>query len=547
MPRLNYEVEVSHPGLNEYKVVRGASPIEAQMRAHTQMLKWEQKWQRQAEREQKALSKEEGKALAVAQTQEARGRIHEIENILVAGLSVTTPPDWANFYDRSSFDEPPPTAPVLIEHDVPKPRASSFRPEVTLLDRFFPSREERKRAVAEAQYREALDRWEAEQKRVEEANDRKQNLYDSAYKKWSGDLEAFRRQQDDHNHRIDEIRMALDRREAYAVEAYHDLILSHSDFPDSFPHRYELEYRPEPRLLVVSYFLPSLEDLPTVREVKYVATREEIVESHFTESAMKKLYDQTVYCVTLRIVHELFLADTNLMIEAIVFNGFVDTVDRATGQPIQPCIVSLQTSRTAFQEINLSNIDAKACFRKLKGVGSSQLHSLTSITPILMPSREDSRFVDAYHVADRLDGSCNLAAMDWEDFEHLVRELFQQEFSQAGGEVRVTRASRDGGVDAVAFDPNPIRGGKIVIQAKRYTNVVGVAAVRELWGTILNEGATKGVLVTTSQYGPDAFNFAQGKPITLMDGAQLLQLLEKHGHNAHIDLKEAKRQLSASR
>lgn len=28
-------------------------------------------------------------------------------------------------------------------------------------------------------------------------------------------------------------------------------------------------------------------------------------------------------------------------------------------------------------------------------------------------------------------------------------------------------------------------------------------------------GATKGVLVTTSDYGPDAYEFANGKPITL--------------------------------
>ena len=39
--------------------------------------------------------------------------------------------------------------------------------------------------------------------------------------------------------------------------------------------------------------------------------------------------------------------------------------------------------------------------------------------------------------------------------------------------MKITQASKDGGVDAVAFDPDPIRGGKIVIQAKRYTNVVG--------------------------------------------------------------------------
>jgi restriction system protein len=55
------------------------------------------------------------------------------------------------------------------------------------------------------------------------------------------------------------------------------------------------------------------------------------------------------------------------------------------------------------------------------------------------------------------------------------------------------RAGGDGGVDAVVFDPDPIRGGKIVIQAKRWTNTVGVAAVRDLYGTVMNEGANKGI------------------------------------------------------
>ncbi|RKJ10548.1 restriction endonuclease, partial [Butyricicoccus sp. 1XD8-22] len=112
------------------------------------------------------------------------------------------------------------------------------------------------------------------------------------------------------------------------------------------------------------------------------------------------------------------------------------------------------------------------------------------------------------------------------------------------GEVKITQASKDGGVDAVAFDPDPIRGGKIVIQAKRYTNVVGVSAVRDLYGTVMNEGATKGILVSTADYGPDAYNFAKDKPLTLLNGNNLLHLLQKHGHKAKIDLKEAKKILS---
>ena len=110
-----------------------------------------------------------------------------------------------------------------------------------------------------------------------------------------------------------------------------------------------------------------------------------------------------------------------------------------------------------------------------------------------------------------------------------------------GGEVKITRASRDGGVDAVAFDPDPIRGGRIVIQAKRYSNTVGVSAVRDLYGTVVNEGATKGILVTTADYGPDFYEFAKYKPLTLLGGSELLYLLQKHGQRAKIDLADARR------
>ena len=72
---------------------------------------------------------------------------------------------------------------------------------------------------------------------------------------------------------------------------------------------------------------------------------------------------------------------------------------------------------------------------------------------------------------------------------------------------------------------------------------VGVSAVRDLYGTVLNEGATKGILVTTSDYGPDAYAFAKDKPLVLMGGANLLHLLEKHGHQAKIDIKQAREQL----
>ena len=58
-------------------------------------------------------------------------------------------------------------------------------------------------------------------------------------------------------------------------------------------------------------------------------------------------------------------------LEGIVFNGWVNSIDKATGQNIKPCIISLQVSRTEFMPIDLSKVDPKTCFKSLKGVGSS--------------------------------------------------------------------------------------------------------------------------------------------------------------------------------
>ena len=57
----------------------------------------------------------------------------------------------------------------------------------------------------------------------------------------------------------------------------------------------------------------------------------------------------------------------------------------------------------------------------------------------------------------------------------------------------------------------------------------------------MNEGANRGILVTTSSYGPDSYEFAKDKPISLVDGPNLLAMLTKHGRRYRIDLAEARR------
>ncbi len=426
-------------------------------------------------------------------------------------------------------------------------------------DKLLKFKEQKKINQSVIAYMEAVSSWKEIVKQTEDYNydldekyklqlqetERKKGEIRKKYKllenNWEKEKIEYLTAQEEHNKKVDILKDLYFQRDANSIIEYCELVLNNSEYPDSFPKNFNLEYNPDNRILIIEYVLPSPENFPKLSEVKYIATKKELKEYYISDNQLSKLYDNAIYNICLRTLHEIFEADKADAIVLLVFNGWVESVNKATGKNVNNCIVSVQARKEDFLQIELANVDPKACFKSLKGVGSSKLSGITAVQPLVQVNRNDKRFVSSYDVANSLDEGYNLAIMNWEDFEHLIRELFEKEFSSNGGEVKVTQASRDGGVDAVAFDPDPIRGGKIVIQAKRYTNTVGVSAVRDLYGTVMNEGATKGILVSTADYGPDAYEFAKNKPLTLLNGSNLLFLLEKHGQKARIDLGEAKK------
>lgn len=367
----------------------------------------------------------------------------------------------------------------------------------------------------------------------------KKEEYLSLYKEWEEKKFYHLNIQKIREEAILEIRSGYLAKKASSIVDFCKEVLKYSIYKFEYIKDVEFEYSAENQLLLIEYALPSIENIPTIKETKYLSSKGEHRDVIISQSDLLKLFDETVYSITLRSIYEILKNDSLEVIDAVNFNGWVKSINKAIGKEENSCIISIQVQRKEFMDIDLERVEPKTCFKHFKGVGSSKLYGITAIQPIMQIQKNDKRFVNSQTVD--FDDSTNLAAMAWEDFEHLIRELFEKEFSSNGGEVKVTQASRDGGVDAIAFDPDPIRGGKIVIQAKRYTNTVGVSAVRDLFGTVMNEGANKGILVTTSDYGSDSYEFAKGKPITLLNGANLLYLLEKHGTRAKIDIKEARR------
>lgn len=552
---LKYSVEMYHKGLNEHLLISAPETDILQNKVDLQANKWNQKWEtietkRKAQEEREANQKE-----AENRTLEAQAILKQIDDILTHTLSVDDTVDWESLQKHDKFSTPKPQKPQKKEHikipDKPDKNSEEFVPKFSLFEKILKSKRENKITELDLKYRNAVEDWEKTKQKVEDKNkeidgenEKLLQNWELKVKEWKEEEARFYQAQEEYNKKINKLKEAYFEKDADSITEYCEIVLNNSEYPDFFSKNYEIEYNPENEILIIEYQFPSPDDFPRVREVKYIASQKTLKENLISDTELNKIFDDAMFKITLRTLHEIFEADTINAIKAISLNGWISAVNKATGKKETNCILSIQANKEEFMQIELANVDPKICFKNLKGVASSKLSSLTPIQPILQISKSDKRFVEGYAVAHTIDEATNIAAMDWEDFEHLIRELFEKEFRNEGGEVKVTQASRDGGVDAVAFDPDPIRGGKIVIQAKRYTNVVGVAAVRDLYGTVVNEGATKGILVSTADYGPDAYAFAKDKPITLLSGSNLLHLLEKHGHHAKIDLKEAKKILA---
>ena len=564
-----YQIEIWHDELNKYQVIRGDNIYIVEQKALAKMHQWDDMWGKRETIEKNRLDKqkkvaevEEKKKTALEQTEEAELELKLLTQILSHTLTIDDTVNWDSLKNFSDFPEAkpqeptPPDKPILPEiSKEPQETDSEYAPKFNIFDRLIKSRKELKIQEMNSKFLSEHKDWEENKTKSIEKHEadfmnwenKARDLalsYKNEINEWDIKKNKYIEKRDLDNASIDTKREKYLKGDPEAVLDYCDLVLSNSDYPDYFPQTFDLDYNPINKMLIVDYQLPPLTKIPSLKEVKYIQSRDEFDEKHISRTELNRIYDEILYQITLRSIHELFEADKANSLSIIVFNGFVKSIDPSIGKETNSCVLSVQTNKDEFLEINLENVDPKACFKKLKGVGSSKLHSITPIAPIVVMNKEDKRFIDSYDVTNKIEEGENIAAMDWEDFEHLVRELFEKEFAKGGGEVKVTRASRDGGIDAVVFDPDPLRGGKIVIQAKRYTNTVGVSAVRDLFGSVMNEGANKGILVSTADYGPDAYDFAKGKPLVLLNGGNLLHLLAKHGHKAKIDLKEAKQILA---
>jgi restriction system protein len=468
------------------------------------------------ERERKRLYAESRSADVAAMNEELDARVDALGQILDATLDVD---DRIAFESLKIAPMPPAWQHADLERPLPAPRLESFMPppQGSLGKLFGKAKHAELVSQAEANHAKALREYQHRESL-------RQSYLAQARSDWSAAVDGAHAEAARQHAEVDQFRAEFEAGQPDAVVTYFSMVLEGSLYPDGFPQTFKIAYVPESRQLVCEYELPLVEVIPTAKAYRYVKTSDSLTETSRPAAQVKSIYASVVAQIALRTVHEIFEADDRRNVDTVVFNGVVDTVHPGSGRRIRPCLITLRTTRETFTEIDLRHVNPLECLRHLSAGVSKSPAELTPVRPVLEFNMVDPRFVAESNALSTLDTRPNLMGLTPSEFEALIQNLF----SIMGLEAKQTRPSRDGGVDCVAYDPRPIFGGKVVIQVKRYRNTVGVSAVRDLFGTLQNEGASKGILVTTSGYGSASFDFAQNKPIELIDGAQLLYLLQEH-------------------
>lgn len=496
MARNYYYKTIQNPFTNQYITITAADRFSLGNKIERQY----ERWERERIRELKAEKKQQ----CIERTEEVENDITALKSILKATLSVDDRINWESLLER--------------------------RP--------YPGKEPRLEEYQQGSVAKSLSFISAFRKKAEEQEASEQSIYETALREYEKKKIGWEASQKKHNSSLDRKKIAYEKGDEQGVVDYLAMVLDRSEYPDAISVNSEIMYEDKTGTLLIEIELPSKDAIPQVESYRYIAARDAIEPKAMKKKDSDALYENVQYQIVLRFIHEVFESDYKEYVKSVVVNGNTDISNKATGNVDNKAIMTIQVSRHEFQSVNLANIEPALCFRHFKGITAGTLAELTPVRPIMKIDTSDNRIIQAADVLEEFDPTQNLAVMDWEKFEVLIRDLVKKEFSGEGASVEVTRASRDAGVDAIAFDEDPIRGGKYVIQAKRYNNLVPVSAVRDLYGTVLNEGAVKGILVTTSYHGPDAQSFAKDKPLTLINGEQLLYMFQQHGYNFKIKLEQ---------
>jgi restriction system protein len=481
-----------------------------------------EKADRQAAREREIAA---GQAEAEAITRVQQTRVTELETLLLSTLDKDPYIDFERLKEPMAGMEFRP--PEDLAKSSPVPVEASFLPEAPAgLGALLPGRQRAYSQALEAgraRYRQAqADHGAAERVRQERLS--------RTRAEHERHVTAERARIDQQHRSVEEWAERFAAGERRAVRDYLAEVLGRQRYPADFPTGVKVDYGRGERMAVVDVDLPLLEAVPELASAEYQPVKKAIKYISLTQTARTRLYQLIIAQMALRTLRAIFVADRARHVAKVVCNGYVDTINTATGRPAHWCLVSVEVTRELFEELDLSQVKPLDCLTYLHAKVSKTPEKFTPVQPIIDYPWDDLPYSDETDSVADLDSVQNLLELDGYEFERLMVQLF--EAISTFDEVRRTRSRGDGGIDLVAVNTTPFIGGRVAIQAKRYAphRKVDIAAVREIVGSISQREFNKGIIITTSNFTSAARDEATRLGIELYDCERLLWLLRQHLH-----------------
>ncbi|KAA6439418.1 hypothetical protein FEM33_14260 [Dyadobacter flavalbus] len=417
-------IKIQHKGLGAYRILKDFHSGLLNKKAENQYHLWDKQWSEISSQNDDFISRKKNAALAEEATVNARKVIQEIEDIAIETPRLQSGDlYWNQLTDHSAFPETDPA--VLLErellhfnevpepalHALPeKPDEADFISDLSFAARKLGFLADRKMARQQKKYHEAMAKWETQTAKLNSENDNllkiyrdeksrfeagRQQLiakYEKAGAVWKRRKTEFYKNQNELNAYVTNLRQSYAYHEPAAVVAYNELILNNTSYPSTFPKDFDLEYNPETKMLVAEYILPSPFHFPLLKEVKYNSSKKDFENHYLSREQLAGLFETTLYKITLRTLQELFRFDEAHAIDTVVFNGWVESINKKTRKAVAECILSVKADKSGFQNSNFTNVNPKTCFEILNGSAAGHLIDLVPVNPIAQLNLYDKRF-----------------------------------------------------------------------------------------------------------------------------------------------------------
>ncbi|MFB6722892.1 hypothetical protein ACFCV3_22125 [Kribbella sp. NPDC056345] len=367
----------------------------AAQRAHIAALRADERAAAEAMREAQRLHVEAQESRVAALNTNLEMYLSDIDKILVATLQVD---DYVELEKlRKTAVHPPFESQHL--HPVPPPVPIETPPPPVFLEPAPPKGMsalvgQKKHAVAVANARLAFDhqyyQWQAysasiPMRQLEQVMAHK-SAEDDRLRKLAADRARYdedcgRRQRDVDaaNAELDTLIHNYEASVPEAVSEYLGIVFGNSLYPEGFPWSIDYEFDGDAKELRVSLEFPAPDQMPTVRQYRYVKATNEITESLQSQKEQRDRYTSMIENMVLRTLHEVWESDRSGKVESISLVGGVPHTDPATGQDAFTPLVAVAVDRRTFSNLDLARVTPAETLKYLKAVRSKNPHALVRI------------------------------------------------------------------------------------------------------------------------------------------------------------------------